>query len=130
VTVKIASIFIPAYVKPAHVGQTPDPQPHRLVEQWERELVNRAPGVVKHKPHDRLYPDKAFGGVGRQVVIRYDFEVDMDEPSLSEIIALALTIFNLKMVTVYLDDTQAEDFDSEAAENLSLGIHDWANHEP
>lgn len=125
-SVKIASIFVPAYVKPATVGQTPEPYPQRSVDQWEKELVARVNGVVKHKPHERLFPDKARGGVDRQVVIRYDFEVDTTEPALAEVIALALNIFNVKMVTVYLDDAEAEDFDADAAESLSIGAHDWS----
>lgn len=123
---KIASIFVPAYVKPAHVGQTPEPQPQKTVEKFEKELVNRVNGVVKHKPHEKLYADQAFGGVGRQVVIRYDFEVDTAEPALAEVISLALSLFGVGMVTVYLDDTEAEDFDASAAEDLSIGAHSWS----
>lgn len=125
-SIKIASIFIPAYIKPAHVGQTPEVYPSRITEKWERELTARVNGIVKHKPTERLFSDQAFGGVGRQVVVRYDFEIDTREPALAEVIGLALTLFNIPQVTVYRDDTEAEDFDTAAAEELSIGAHAWS----
>lgn len=125
-TVKIASILVPVYIKPNHQGQTPEVYPTRTVDKWEKELTDRVNGVVKHKPVERLSANTLQGGVERMVVVRYDFEVDTSEPALQEVIALALAIFNVKLVTVYLDDTQAEDFDADAAESLSIGAHDWS----
>jgi hypothetical protein len=128
-SVKIASILVPVYIRPNHQGQTPEPYGQTIVERWERELVARVNGVVQHKPTQQLFPDHANGGVVRKTVVRYDFEVDTTEPALAEVIALALSIFNVKMVTVLLDDTEAEDFDMDAAEALSIGAHDWSNRD-
>lgn len=125
-SIKIASIFVPVYIKPNHHGQTPEVYSSRVVEKWETELTARVNGVVKHKPTEFLFPDKAHGGIERKVVARYDFEVDTAEPALAEVITLALSIFNVKLVTVYLDDAQAEDFDTDAAEELGIGAHAWS----
>lgn len=125
-SIKIASLLIPAYIKPVHQGQTPEVYSSRVVEKWEKELTARVNGVVKHKPTEQLFSNQAHGGIERKVVVRYDFEVDTNEPALAEVIALSLSIFNVKLVTVYLDDAQAEDFDADAAESLSIGAHDWS----
>lgn len=125
-TVKIASIFIPAYIRPPYPGQTPEPQPQRTVDKFERELLARVNGIVRHKPHERLSEDKSRGGIVRDLIVRYDFEIDTAEPALAEVIQLALTLFSLEQVTVYLDDTEAEDFDAAAADDLSIGAHDWS----
>lgn len=125
-TVKIASIFIPAYVRPPYPGQTPEARPQRTVDKFERELLARVNGIVKYKPAERLSLDEARGGIVRDLTVRYDFEIDTAEPALAEVIQLALALFTLEQVTVYLDDTEAEDFDKDAADSLSIGAHDWS----
>lgn len=126
-SIKIASLLVPAYIKPVHEGQTPEVYASRVTEKWETELVARVNGVVKHKPTERLAANPLKGGIARMVVVRYDFEVDTTEPALAEVIALALSTFGVKLLTVYLSDTQAEEFDAEAAEELSIGAHDWSD---
>lgn len=123
---KIASLFVPVYIPPAHYGQTPEVHPTRLVEKWELELVQRAENVLKHKPTEQLFHDKANGRAERKVVIRYDFSVDMETPALAEIIALCIATFSLKAVTVALDDAVVGEFTPEAAEELSIGAHKWS----
>lgn len=121
---KIASIFIPTYAKAPFPGQTPEPYPQKTREKFEHELVKQTLGVVCYKPADRLLVDPGKLAPYRLAVTRYDFEVDTTETALAEVIKLALVLFNVEAVTVYLDG-EAEDFDLAAAEDFASGVHDW-----
>lgn len=122
--VKIASIFVPAYKKAPFPGQTPEPFPNATVDQFESELVKRTLGVVKNKPVDRLMVDPGRKAPYHLLMVRYDFEIDTTESSLAEVISLALSLFGVEAVTVYLNG-EAEDFDASAAEDFAAGLHDW-----
>ncbi len=125
--IKTVSLLVPLYKKPSHHGQTPDVYPQQTTQKFELALVNRCSRVIRQRMGEELFLDKAHGVVEVRPHYRYDLTIDMTTPALAEIIGLALSMFEIKRITVIRDDAEAEDFDADAAEELSIGAHAWSD---
>ena len=123
---KLCSLLVPAYRKPNHDGQTPEMYSTGISQKWERELCQRAAGVMRQRMGEELSLHKGKGVVEFKPFLRYDFYTDTDTPALAEIISLALVTFDIKTITVIRDDAEYEVFDAQEAESLSLGAHVWS----
>lgn len=122
---KIATLFIPAYLPRAYAGATPTPYQSGTVDKFERQLADLSPVVIRQPNATRLLPDTSGRFAHPEIVTPYQVVVSPDEPALGDAIILALKTFGLESFTVTLSDIEGAPVSTADAEALAAGIHPW-----
>lgn len=127
--IRLVGLLLPMYQATNHYGATPIAYKRGTVDALEKALIDRSKLVLRTSGIEQLSSDTQPGGAHSHKLMRvYSFNWDSRTSDLGEIVGLALKLYDLKTVTVILDE-ETRELTEDDAQNLIEGLDAWSPEE-